>query len=66
MDVVGIDPRDQTWQDDAPRYRVHFFEGATSDEYEVSGAPDVRAVVDWADPDETDPATFTISCPGGT
>lgn len=35
---------------------MYFFEGtepgAASDEYEVRGAPDIRAVIDWADADE--------------
>ncbi len=34
MDIVGVDPRDQTWEVDTPRYRVYFHGGSgTSYEY---------------------------------
>jgi hypothetical protein len=32
MEIIPVDPRDQTWEDACPRYRVHFFAGSTSDE----------------------------------
>jgi hypothetical protein len=51
MEIIPVDPRDRTWEDASPRYRVHFFAGTTSDEYEISGAPDVGAVLAWAEAD---------------
>ncbi|MFT4293936.1 MAG: hypothetical protein QM582_00820 [Micropruina sp.] len=49
MDAIGIDPRDQTWEIDRPRYRVYFHDaGGASEEYELSGA-DVDAVLAWAE-----------------
>lgn len=52
MEIAPVDPRDQTWEDSAPRYRVHFFAGTASDEYEIIGAEDVGSVIAWADADE--------------
>jgi hypothetical protein len=43
-----VDPRDQTSEVDAPRYRVCFWNGSDSDEYEITGA-DVPEVLAWAD-----------------
>lgn len=49
VDIVGVDPRDQTWELDAPRYRVYFHDATgTSYEHEVSGA-DVGEVLAWAE-----------------
>ena len=49
MRVNGVDPRDQTWEVDEPRYRVCFHEASgTSDEYEVAGA-DADQVMAWAE-----------------
>jgi hypothetical protein len=49
MDVIAVDPRDETWAVDRPRYRVYFHEvNGTSDEYEVTGA-DVDEVIAWAE-----------------
>src|SRR6185437_9718897 len=48
---IPVGPRDLTWEDASPRYRVHFFAGSTSDEYEISEAPDVGAVLAWAEAD---------------
>ena len=49
VEIVEVDPRDQTWEELSPRYRVYFFEGATSSEFEVRCAPDVHAVTAWAE-----------------
>jgi hypothetical protein len=56
MQVRPIDPRDTEWEEDFPTYRVYFFtdrrpgvDGWTSDEFEIRQAPDVRAVLDWAE-----------------
>jgi hypothetical protein len=49
VDVIGVDPRDETWGVDQPAYRVYFHdERGASDEYEVRGA-DVEAVIAWAE-----------------
>lgn len=54
MRVIGIDPRWTRWEEDDPRFEVHFFtkptapyESAASDEREVTEA-DVVEVLDWA------------------
>lgn len=61
MRVRPIDPRDESWGVDDPVYRVYFWSRPpgspdvpadsmmwVSDEYEISGAPDVGAVLAWA------------------
>ncbi len=45
--VEPVDPRDQDWEKDVVRYRVHVRDGDVSDEYELH-AESVSAVVDWA------------------
>jgi hypothetical protein len=55
MEVRRVDPRDTEWGRDFPTYRVHFFTGGpgrhgwTSDEFELQQAPDVKAVIEWAE-----------------
>jgi len=51
MEIVVVDPRDQRWECGSPVYRVYFYEGTTSDEYEIRGAEDVHAVAEWAEND---------------
>ena len=51
MEILGVDPRDQRWECDSPTYRVYFYEGTASDEYEVRGAQDVHTVIRWAEND---------------
>jgi hypothetical protein len=48
VNVDRVDPRDQTEGVDAPRYRVYFWHGSHSEEYEITGA-DVPEVLAWAD-----------------
>jgi hypothetical protein len=50
MEVRHVDPRDTGWEEDYPTYRVYFFTdpGRVSEEYEISQASDVRAVIEWA------------------
>lgn len=39
MKIATVDPRDQTWEIDDPKYRVYFHDAAgSSDEYEIGGA----------------------------
>jgi hypothetical protein len=48
--VEAVDPRDTTWEDYHPVFRVYFWRevhGWSSDEYEVTNA-DVAEVLDWA------------------
>jgi hypothetical protein len=50
MDVVPVDPRDQRWEQDRPRYRVavwnRHYRGCA--DYEISEAIDVEQVLRWA------------------
>lgn len=44
-----VDPRDETWEIDRPRYRVYFHDRQrASFEYEIEGA-DVADVISWAE-----------------
>lgn len=66
MKVRGVDPRDSRWEDNDPTYRVYFWTrheapdsdpasaAWASDEYEITGATDVREVLEWADADGRD------------
>ncbi|MGI9092582.1 MAG: hypothetical protein ACR2FF_03890 [Mycobacteriales bacterium] len=59
MTIVGVDPRGQTWEVDAPRYRVSFHNrSGASDEHEISGA-DVAEVLAWAE-EERRGRTFVL------
>lgn len=47
MRARPVDPRDQTSEEDAPRYRVHFWgETSASDEWELTET-DLDEVLDW-------------------
>jgi len=49
MKASAVDPRDQTWEVDRPRYRVYFHDAnGASDEHEITGA-DVGEVIAWAE-----------------
>jgi len=49
MDFKQVDPRDQSWEIDRPKYRVYFHRGGgAADEYEVDAA-DVSEVMKWAE-----------------
>jgi len=49
MDVHAVDSRDQSWEVDAPHYRVYFDDASgASEEHEVSRA-DVVEVLAWAE-----------------
>ena len=50
MQVRRVDPRDQRWQHDDPVFRVYFWSGRASDEFEAQGA-DVTDVLAWAHAD---------------
>lgn len=47
--VTSVDPRDESWGDDAPVYRVYLWtDDGTSDEYSLAGV-DVPDVLAWAE-----------------
>jgi len=53
MEAVGIDPRDTTWEDHFPAYRVYFWSGSrqsgwASDEWRITDA-DIPEVIEWAE-----------------
>jgi hypothetical protein len=63
MEIISVDPRDQTWEIDAPRYRGCFHDAAGgSDEYEISGA-DVPDVMEWAEAQSRGPMSCMPACP---
>lgn len=47
IDARRVDPRDQVWEVDHPAYRVVFWQGATADEWDLTGC-DVDDAVRWA------------------
>ena len=50
MHADPIDPRDVSWEANAPAYRVYFFtDHGASDEWRLVGARDVHQVIAWAD-----------------
>ena len=62
MDARGVDPRDQTWEVDRPKYRVYFHDlDGTSYEYEVEGA-DVVEVLRWAETMRGDRSFVLYAC----
>ncbi len=73
MQTHGVDPRDVTWEDDRPVYRVYFWGHgpATADvppeqvgyscrEHRVMDADDVHEVLAWADREARGHETFTL------
>lgn len=73
MIIEGVDPRDITWEDDRPVYRVYFWHqppapsGADQaramwhcDEYRLTEAADVEEVLGWARNTARSDQTFTL------
>jgi hypothetical protein len=73
VNVESIDPRDTEWEVEGPVYRVYFWHqpraprgvphermGFHSHEYRLSGAVDVREVLDWAQTTARPDQTFTL------
>ena len=64
MKAVKVDPRDESWQDDDPVFRVYFWRrlgsanAYASDEFEIREA-DVVVVLAWAERERND-RTFTL------
>lgn len=48
MRATPVDPRDVTWEISDPIYRVEFWDGIVSDEWNVSEASNVAEVLHWA------------------
>ncbi|WP_446666950.1 hypothetical protein [Flexivirga sp. B27] len=62
MEVIGVDPRDQTWEVDPPKYRVYFHsDSGVSDEYELAGV-DIDAVMAWAHINRADRTFVVYAC----
>lgn len=62
MDTHAVDPRDQTWDLDQPKYRVYFHESdGSSDEYELANA-DVLEVISWAEESKGDRTFVLYAC----
>jgi len=59
VEIGQVDPRDTSWEDDRPTYRVYFWDtNSASSEHEVVGAADVGEVLRWAEGHRAD-RTFT-------
>jgi hypothetical protein len=62
MDVTEIDPRDQTWEIDAPRYRVYFHDShGNSHEHEIAGV-EVTEALAWAEHERRDRSFILYAC----
>jgi len=66
VEIVAVDERDSSWEEDAPRFRVYLHHsgeswtaGATST-YDVTGA-DVLQVIDWAQRQAGDARTYAVA-----
>ena len=69
MDVRPVDPRDTTWEDHEPVYRVYFWKaepqplglrpGFASEEFELTGS-NVQEVLAWADATVGSDRTYTL------
>jgi hypothetical protein len=67
--VRPVDPRDTTWEEHEPAFRVYFWKakpqpiglrpGFASEEFEVTGS-DVREVIAWADATAGSDRTYTL------
>lgn len=73
MRATGVDPRDVTWEDDAPTYRVYMWHrpdpppdigasemGYWCDEYRLTEASDIHEVLAWAEKNVPDGDTYTL------
>lgn len=62
METSTVDPRDQLWQLEHPKYRVYFHDAnGSSEEYEISGA-DVDQVLSWAQLKKGDRTFVLYAC----
>lgn len=64
--IAGVDERDSSWEDHAPRFRVYLQGSGDSttagwtDAYDLTGA-DVLQVIDWAQRQAGDTLTYAIA-----
>jgi hypothetical protein len=62
LDARPVDPRDTRWEVSSPTYCVYFWRrvggGYHSEEFQLSGASDVREVLGWAE-ERAEGRTFT-------
>lgn len=62
MKTKGVDPRDQTWEIEQPKYRIYFHDAdGASNEYEVADG-DVDEVLAWADAVRGDRTFVLYAC----
>ncbi len=62
METLTVDPRDQRWELESPKYRVYFHDAnRSSDEYEIAGA-DVDQVLTWARVKQGDRTFVLYAC----
>ena len=66
VNIVAVDERDSSWEDDRPRFRVYLHGsgeastyGSTAT-YDVTGA-DVVQVIDWAQRQAADGRTYAVA-----
>jgi hypothetical protein len=63
LDARLVDPRDTRWEVSSPTYRVYFWRrvggGYHSEEFQLSGASDIRDVLAWAE-ERAEGRTFTV------
>lgn len=60
MDVRQASPLDMNWHADLPAYRVYFWDGSSSHEYELSDCHNVREAITWADENAGARRTYTL------
>jgi hypothetical protein len=66
VQIVGVDERDNNWENNHPRFRVYLHGSGQSstygwtDTYDVTGA-DVLQVIDWAQRQAGDSLTYAIA-----
>lgn len=60
MEVAFAQVQDVQQSIDAPTYRVYFWKGSTSYEYELTGCRNVREAFAWADENAGADRTYTL------
>ena len=66
IEIVGVDERDNNWEEHHPRFRVYLHgsgESSTAgwtDTYDITGA-DVMQVIDWAQRQAGDSLTYAVA-----
>jgi len=60
VDVTSANPQDTTWLTELPLYRVYFWRGSSSYEYELRGCHNVREAIAWAEENAGAERSFTL------